>query len=528
MPIIEDRSQLEILYNVSRQLAASLDLHEVLARVLLLSTGNLAAERASLVVLGSAGKPRDAVILYKGGLSSASRETINAVMRSGLAGWVVRHRQPVILENTRADKRWLARPYEKGVESEPKSALCLPVNARERIVGVLTIVHPQPGYFTEAHLKLQQAIADLAGIAIHNAQLYEDAENNRILYRKLFEGSPDPIFITTLDGKIIDCNRQAALRSGLKRRSLLTSSITSLDPLATNVLARTGAGSKRSKSAIYESTLRIKEHQVLPVEVSTAPVAYRDHDCLQWIFRDISARRDLEALRDNLTAMIYHDLRSPLANIISGLELLSETLPPGSDHSSQQLLQIAGRSSAHMQRLVSSLLDINRLESGEELTRLEPLQLEKLLNESVEIISPLERSKQLVVVKQLPGEVPEIKADEDMIRRVIINLLENAARYSPPHSRVVIGINVLANEIIVFVEDQGTGIPEDARERIFEKYVRLGVDNASRGLGLGLAFCRLAVQAHGGKIWVENVHKSGSRFMFSLPYSTRQEITPEG
>jgi len=226
--------------------------------------------------------------------------------------------------------------------------------------------------------------------------------------------------------------------------------------------------------------------------------------------------------------MIYHDLRSPLANIISGLELLSETLPPGSDHSSQQLLQIAGRSSAHMQRLVSSLLDINRLESGEELTRLEPLQLEKLLNESVEIISPLERSKQLVVVKQLPGEVPEIKADEDMIRRVIINLLENAARYSPPHSRVVIGINVLANEIIVFVEDQGTGIPEDARERIFEKYVRLGVDNAARGLGLGLAFCRLAVQAHGGKIWVENVHKSGSRFMFSLPYSTRQEITPEG
>ncbi len=517
MPIAEDRSQLEILYNVSRQLAASLDLHEVLARVLLLSTGNLAAERASLIVLDTAGKPRDAVILYEGELSSASQETIETIMHRGLAGWVARHRQPVILENTRADKRWLARPYEQETQSPPKSALCVPVPARDLIVGVLTIVHPLPGYFNEAHLMLQQAIADLAGIAIHNAQLYEDVEHNRNLYRRLFEGSPDPIFITTLEGEIIDCNRQAALRSGFTRRALLRLPITRLEPLAGKVLTRARPSKKKSGSSLYESTLVMKDNASLPVEVNATRITYLDLDCLQWIFRDVSARVELDALRDDLTAMIYHDLRSPLANIISGLELLAETLPVEPDLQAQQLLQITGRSSAHMQRLVSSLLDINRLESGQEITRLSCVNLRYLLDECLEIISPLVRSKELEVVKTLPRKVPDVNVDEDMIRRVIINLLENAAKYSPLRGRVATGLKVQAGELLVFIEDQGPGIPVAARNRVFEKFVRLNVDSAARGLGLGLAFCRLAVQAHGGTIWVEDTSEGGSRFVFSLP-----------
>jgi K+-sensing histidine kinase KdpD len=344
----------------------------------------------------------------------------------------------------------------------------------------------------------------------------------------LFEGSPDPIFITTLDGQIIDCNRQAVFVSGFDRRFLLRNSITRLDPLSSDVLTRAGTGRKRSSAVDYESSLSITDQQRLPVEVSAARVPYRDLDCLQWIYRDTSARHELDALRDNLSAMIYHDLRSPLANIISGLELLEETIPPEAGPDAQQLLQIAGRSSAHMQRLVSSLLDINRLESGQELTRLRCSKLKKLLDESTEVISPMVHSKKLEVVKEVPRKVPVVNADEDMIRRVIINLLENAARYSPPGSKITIGIQAQANQVVIFIEDEGTGIPEEAKERIFEKFARIDDESAVRGIGLGLAFCRLAVQAHGGKIWVENLHAGGARFAFSLPLGQRQELTPEG
>ena len=256
--IAEDRSQLEILYNVSRQLAASLDLHEVLSRVLLLSTSNLAAERASLIVLSPAGKPQDAVILYKGELSSATPQTISAIMGRGLAGWVVRHRQPAILDNTREDNRWLLRPYEQEENSPPKSALCLPLLAQERIVGVLTIVHPRTGYFTADHLKLLQTIADMAGIAIRNAQLYEDVEHNRNLYRRLFAASPDPIFITNLEGKIIDCNHQAVLRSGYTKRELKKLSIIRLDPLAEKALS-VYKRKNPARMTSYEALFQVKE-----------------------------------------------------------------------------------------------------------------------------------------------------------------------------------------------------------------------------------------------------------------------------
>ncbi len=527
MPIAENGSRLEILYNVSRQLAASLDLHEVLTRVLLLSTGNLAAERASLIVLDTAGKPRDAVILYKGELSSASQQTISDIMHHGLAGWVVRHREPVILANTRGDTRWLARPYEQEVNSPPKSALCLPLLAQERIVGVLTIVHSQTGYFTAEHLKLQQAIADMAGIAIRNAQLYEDAELNRNLYRRLFTASPDPVIITTLEGKIIDCNHQAVLRSGFTKRELKKLFITRLDPLAGKTLA---AFKRKNPAGMtgYEAVLQVNHGSEIPVEVNAARITLRDLDYVQWIFHDISARHELDKLRDDLTAMIYHDLRSPLANIISGLELMSESLPPEPDPQMRQLLQIAGRSSAHMQRLISSLLDINRLESGYEILRRGRVRLEKLVDESLEIVTPLIRSKELEVVRKIPRRLPALSLDVDMMRRVIINLLENAAKFSPLRGRLTVGIKVKPGAVLVYFEDQGPGIPEEARERVFEKFVRLSVEGKPRGLGLGLAFCRLAVQAHGGTIWMENISECGSRFMFSLPITRQQETTPEG
>ena len=249
---------------------------------------------------------------------------------------------------------------------------------------------------------------------------------------------------------------------------------------------------------------------------------------MQWIFHDISAQRELDKLRDDLTAMLYHDLRSPLANIISSLELLAETLPSDPDPQVNQLLQIAGRSSAHMQRLISSLLDINRLESGQEILRRDRIELENLVDESIEIVTPLIRSKELEVVRKIPPRLQALSLDVDMVRRVIINLLENAAKFSPLRGRLTIGIMTKPDELIIFVEDQGPGIPEASRERVFEKFVRLNVEGRSRGLGLGLAFCRLAVQAHGGTIWMENINEGGSRFMFSLPVTRQQETTPEG
>lgn len=516
----EDRSHLDILYNISRELAGSLELHEVLSRVLILSSRHLAAESASLIVLNEEGEPWDAVVLYQGEIASTNPQGIANILHSGLAGWVRQNRQPALIADTRQDERWLTLSYKEVIASTPKSALSVPVMIQEQVVGLLTLVHPQANYFTPEHLKLQQAIADLAGIAIHNAQLYHDLEQNRNLYQDLFEGISDPIFITSLNGRIINFNHQAIDVSGFTRRELLKTDITQLDELSETTLTNLRKEKRTYAVVAYESRLRTKGDLVVPVEVHVSWNKVRDHEYVQWIFRDINERQQLEASRDAMTAMIYHDLRSPLSNIISSLELISELLPPEQPPQVQQLLRIAGHSSAHMQRLISSLLDINRLESGQEVIKKNQSNVEQLINEAVEIITPNILSKEIEIDTLIPATVPLLDVDEDMIRRAILNLLENALKFSPPHTRITIGVKENHNQVIIFVEDQGPGIPEADRERIFDKYVRLDSAGKSRGLGLGLAFCRLAVQAHGGTIWVENVEPMGSRFVFSLPLSS--------
>lgn len=519
MPNAEDNSYLEILYNISRELAGSLELHEVLSRVLILSAQNLGAERASLIVLDPQQNVSDSVVLYNGEVGVTDAQYIMDLLRTGLAGWVMRNRQPAILSNTHQDPRWLDLTYDGKVIRDPKSALCVPVLRKERIIGMLTLVHAQINYFTPNHMQLLQAIADIAGIAIYNAQLFQEVEQNRNLYRGLFEGVADPIFVTNLAGDIIEFNRQARDISGYTRREMLKLNISRLEERSGKTLAGLQNDKRDFPVKQYESRLRTADGQQLPVEIRVSWNKPYDQDYVLWIFHDTSERQKLESLRDSMTAMIYHDLRSPLANIISSLELITDGLASGQPQQMKQLLQIATRSSAHMQRLISSLLDIKRLETGQEIFRNTEVSLEKLVNEAVEISRPLVESKEITLETLIPSEVPLLKLDEDMIRRVVINLLENAVKFSPMRSRVTIGVKPNRNDVIVFVEDAGPGIPEGYREQIFDKYMRLEVDGRSRGLGLGLAFCRLALQAHGGTIWVENNTPVGSRFIFRLPMS---------
>ena len=215
--------------------------------------------------------------------------------------------------------------------------------------------------------------------------------------------------------------------------------------------------------------------------------------------------------------MIYHDLRAPLANIISSLEIMGSMLTAEDSHSFGSLMEIADRSTERMQRLLSGLLDINRLESGQEITTKKASAISRLVQDAVETIRPTILAKDESIDYDLQANLPEVTVDEDMIRRVLMNLIENASKFSPSGSTIRVGAKQDTKYMYVWVDDQGAGIPDKAKERIFDKFVQIHGENSIKGLGLGLAFCRLAVQAHGGTIWVENLPQGGSRFIFTLP-----------
>ena len=147
------------------------------------------------------------------------------------------------------------------------------------------------------------------------------------------------------------------------------------------------------------------------------------HENLQWIVEDITQRKKLETLRNDLTAMIYHDLRSPLSNIISSLEMLPSIAPDEFNPMLEPVLSITKRSTERMQRMIRSLLDINRLETGQRITDPAPILPRELLAEAVITVQPIAAHKKQTIQIQVNKDLPQIKVDADMIKRVLINLL---------------------------------------------------------------------------------------------------------
>jgi signal transduction histidine kinase len=254
----------------------------------------------------------------------------------------------------------------------------------------------------------------------------------------------------------------------------------------------------------------------MPIEVYVCQVEIDKVSQLQWTLRDITERKNLDTTRNDLISMIYHDLRSPLANVVSSLDVLETMLPKETEPMLKPLLDIALRSTERIQRLTDSLLDMSRLEAGHPIGKRELIDPTGLMMEAIEIILPTIKSKGQTLDLAIPPELPQVLVDPDMIRRVISNLLENAAKFTPTGGKIQIGAQRVDTLLQVWVADNGPGIPSAEHERIFDKFSRLNTDMVSKGLGLGLAYCRLAVLAHDGRIWVESEPGAGARFIFSL------------
>ncbi len=516
MNLDQTKSSLELLLTISRELATTLELREALSKVILLSMQNVGAERGSLIAINANQDPIESVIITEGNrVVPTTKEQALTILEKGLAGRVMKTQQPVWIEDTSRDERWLQRPDDAVEKSGAKSAMCLSLKARDRLVGVLTIVHPQPNYFNEEQFALLQTIADLAGMTIHNAALFDSLQASNQRYLELFEDSIDPIFITDLHGRIIEVNRQGRECIG-SLDSLNEYKMGDFHTINWQEVGEDFIHLMAGNTANYESEMECLVQKLIPVDIHVRKVIVNDLEVFQWIVRDISERKALDSLREDLMAMIYHDLRSPLANIVSSLDILNVLLPQD-DSQIKPVFQIAVRSTERMQRLINSLLDIKRLESGQPITNLKPISPKALIMESVETVEPISISKHQTIVQILPARVPSIEADENMLKRVIVNILENAIKFSPLEGKIEIGCQREGKQLLLWVKDTGPGIPDDARDRIFNKFTRLQAKQFPKGIGLGLAFCKLAVGAHGGKIWVESVSGQGSQFNILLP-----------
>jgi two-component system sensor histidine kinase KdpD len=224
---------------------------------------------------------------------------------------------------------------------------------------------------------------------------------------------------------------------------------------------------------------------------------------------------ETERLRSSLLSSVSHDLRTPLGVITGATSTLLQdeaTLDPSTR---RELVQTAHEEAERLNRLVKNLLDMTRLAAGAIQPRKEWHPLDEIVGVALSRLDKHLAGRSVDV--KLPADLPPIPLDDLLIEQVLMNLLENASKYTPPGSPIEIVARALPGAVEVEVVDRGPGVPRAERDHVFEKFYRLKHEGTEGGAGLGLAICRGFVEAHGGRIWIEDRDGGGARFCFTLP-----------
>lgn len=262
-------------------------------------------------------------------------------------------------------------------------------------------------------------------------------------------------------------------------------------------------------------TKPVDEVEVL-ARVKTLVRTKRGRDELENAYR---ALQRSEGLRDSLSQMLVHDLRTPLTAMIASLDIMLTSYRERMDDIQLELLEMCMNSCRHMVNQVSELLDVGKLESGAlELNR-ESVIAETLMTTALSQVQSLARNRNIQIAEPVAVGVPQFQADAELLRRVLVNLIGNSLKFCPSGSHLAVEATTQEESILFSVRDDGPGIAPENRERIFDKWGQAESSSAGRKLssGLGLTFCRLAVEAHGGRIWVESEVGKGSDFRFTIP-----------
>lgn len=232
--------------------------------------------------------------------------------------------------------------------------------------------------------------------------------------------------------------------------------------------------------------------------------------------QSLASLRTMEELRDNLVHMVVHDIRSPLSGMLMSLGLIldqAEQLP----ESVTQMVRLTEKAAREVSDLAMSMLEVSRIEADRMPLNRQPHDFAQLAREAADSMAVMAQDKAVTIVVDAPPTPVEV--DLEILRRVLVNVLNNALRFSPKGGTVKVHLAPTASDATLRITDQGPGIPAELHDSVFRKFgdARLRRAGLKQSVGLGLAFCRLAVEAHGGRIGVESTPGQGSTFWFTVP-----------
>jgi two-component system, NtrC family, sensor histidine kinase KinB len=539
--------ELNTLNEIASTITSTLDTREVYRLVVARLNTYFNVEAGSLLLIDKATGDLNFVMTIEGG--EAKLAGVSVPMGQGVVGAVAQSRKWEIVHDVESDPRFY-RKVSEDLGFVTRSILCVPMIAKGRVIGAIELLNKLNGSFTADEAERLMRMAAFIGVAIENALLFQQVADGRDRLAAILNSTADGILMTDLHGLVLTANPMAAALFESSEHALtgqaLEDLLRQLHGRAREVVSRSwGNGEDTSGSGdapVQVSEIELGGAQHRFIRHLTMPVRDEQGEVYGQlaVLRDITQEKELEQIRDDWTSMLVHDLRAPLTSIMNGVMMVKRGVGGPVTDSQVELLTIAYQGSQAMLELVNNLLDISKMEQGRMHLDPEPVAPYAILDQAIERLQVSARSQQVPLEQRMAINLPLIEADDEKIVRVLQNLLDNAIKFSPQGAAVTVGAHFVApgralpadvplhppldngEWLIFWTQDRGMGIPAAYHERIFEKFGQVR-GRKVRGTGLGLTFCKLAVEAHGGKIWLESDEGAGSVFAFALPLAGRDE-----
>lgn len=410
------------------------------------------------------------------------------------------------------------------------------VMSSDKVVEFVEMV-PTPDGATRFWLSFKFPFIDqsgkrfLGGVSVDITEK-KQIEEMRARYSAIVESSSDAIISESLDGTITGWNKGAEDLYGFSSEEAVGQPISIIFPEdhheeLLSILEEIRLGKKMTH---YETVRQKKGGELVDVSVAISPIIDDDGDVIgaSSIARDISLKKKIDQeiraaiqMKSDFISTVSHELRTPLVVIKEGVRgVLSEAYGSLNDRQRKDLTRIKNNAD-RLARLIDDVLDFQKMESGLVRFHMVARDINAMIKEAVETMEPIAQKKHLSVALHLPSDAPRVVCDKDKIMQVLINLLQNAVKFT---SEGVISIIAEVSDgfLRVRVIDQGIGIREEDKAKLFKSFSQLGevAHRTEGGTGLGLAICKSIIEKHGGQIQVKSVFGKGSEFYFTLPLQT--------
>jgi PAS domain S-box-containing protein len=400
------------------------------------------------------------------------------------------------------------------------------VLAQQIVTGIDLIGRRRDGSEFPIEIMLSPLQSGEGILVIRDASVRKDAEKHlaqmEARYYGLLEAAPAAMVVVNQRGEIALLNLQAEKDFGYHRDELLGRKLKQIIP--EGIAVRLVAGGLRSAvdtlalkaGTEVELNGRRKDGGEFPIEVMLSPLVSSEE---LLVIRDISVRRHTERLKDEFVATVSHELRTPLTSISGSLGLLVGQWASKLPESAARLLAIAHTNSQRLVRLINDILDIEKLESGRVVFNLSRVAVRTLVEHAIEDNRGFAESYGVHVRLDVASVDADVNADPDRLAQVIANLLSNAIKFSPADGEVLVAVEKNGSSLRVAVRDHGTGVPDDFKPHIFEKFAQADATNTRQkgGTGLGLCIVRQIVERMGGRVDFNDAPGGGAIFYVELP-----------